>query len=152
MHKNIQHTCFYISFLLCIKVGYSQHILAQHWQIWKTLAQVQFKTIQKQGKEIDIPVFSAELQKLEGKEIYITGYLIPLEETNRQDYFVLSAYPYNDCYFCGGAGIETVIEVYAQEKIPYSRKPISLKGILKLNTQNSENLLFMLKNATLLAK
>jgi len=118
---------------------------------WETLAKVVIKTKynSKEGYEIDYPVFSEEVKALNGKIISIKGYIIPLDDLKGQNYFILSALPYNLCYFCGGAGPETVMEVYTLKEIPYSSKPITLKGRLKINANDYNHLMYLLKEATL---
>jgi len=73
--------------------------------------------------------------------------MIPLSELNNQNYFVLSAYPYNLCYFCGNAGPETVMEVYMKNTIQYSSRPITVKGKLVLNQSDFDMLIYQLKEA-----
>ena len=115
--------------------------------VWKTLGKVSFKTKKQDKYEIDYPVFSSEVKALQGKTIVVKGYIIPLSELDGQSYFVFSALPYNLCYFCGSAGPETVMEVYSRQKIPYTSKPIKMKGKLRLNNTDSDHLMYILEDA-----
>jgi hypothetical protein len=117
---------------------------------WKTLADVQIKSGKdKSGQfDIDYPVFGEKIQAFDGKWVIIKGYFIPVQEYESQTYFVLSAFPYNLCYFCGGAGPETVLEVYAQTPILYEETPMLLLGILRLNRDDPNHLLYILEKAT----
>ncbi|EAY24319.1 hypothetical protein [Microscilla marina] len=119
------------------------------YAVWKTLKDTQIKTKYDSQKryEVDIPLFGSKVKALNGKSITIKGYLIPIEAYTKQGFFILSALPYNLCYFCGGAGPETVMEVTSQQKIKYTDKPIVLKGILKLNATNPNHLMYRLQNA-----
>jgi len=121
---------------------------AQNHNMWNTLSKVTIRTETKAGQTIDVPVFSEELKKWNGKEIVLKGYIIPLEELRKQNYFVLSRYPFSLCYFCGGAGVETVIEVNIQKPIPFTEDAITVKGVLQLNDKSPNHLIFVLNNAT----
>ncbi len=123
--------------------------------VWKVLAKVTYKQEKDEmlGFEIDVPIFSKEVKALAGKEITIRGYIIPVEGYKQQDYFVFSAYPYNLCYFCGGAGPETVMEVFTPKgkSIKYTSKPITIRGKLALNAKDVNKLMYLLEDAVLIA-
>jgi hypothetical protein len=116
---------------------------------WKTLARITFKKEYNEmmGFKVDVPVFSEKVQELEGEEITVRGYIIPKEGYKSHEEFIFSAYPYNMCFFCGGAGPETVMEVYASEPIEYTPEPVSLKGKLELNDDDINRLIYALHDA-----
>ena len=97
------------------------------------------------GFKIDVPVFSQDVLALEGKEVTITGYIIPVEGYKSHKEFIFSAYPYNMCFFCGGAGPETVMEVVALEPVPYTADPVTIKGVLRLNATDINRLMYALE-------
>jgi len=101
------------------------------------------------GFKVDVPVFSEQVKKLEGKEVTIKGYIIPVEGYKSHKEFVFSAYPYNMCFFCGGAGPETVMEVYAKEAIKYTAEPVVIKGTLELNATDVNRLIYALNDVVL---
>lgn len=119
--------------------------------LWQFLADLTFKKEYDEmlGFKVDVPVFSEKLKKLEGKEVTIKGYIIPVEGYKSHTEFVFSAYPYNMCFFCGGAGPETVMEVYAIEAIKYTAEPVTIKGKLELNDSDINRLIYALNDATL---
>ena len=118
--------------------------------MWKTLAKITFKKEYDElmGFKIDVPVFSKEIQALEGKEVTIKGYIIPVEGYKSHKEFIFSAFPYNMCYFCGGAGPETVMEVSAIDAIKYTAEPITIKGILQLNSGDINKLIYSITKVT----
>ena len=126
----------------CFHIGFAQNI-------WGILSQVKYKKMvdENLGFEVEYPLFSAELKSYEGKEILVKGFIVPRDGYKNQTEFVLSALPVRSCYFCGGAGPETVIEVIAQKGIPFTADKIELKGILRLNTMDLNRLMFQLTNA-----
>ena len=120
--------------------------------IWKTLSKI---TFQKQYDEmlwfkVDVPVFSEAVKELEGQIVDIKGYIIPVEGYKSHQEFVFSAFPYNMCYFCGGAGPETVMEVYAKNPIKYTAEPIILRWKLQLNSGDINKLIYGLSEAVLI--
>jgi hypothetical protein len=138
--KKILLFCF-ILLLPCMAFSQSE--------MWKKLSDVQFK--RKYFKEVDeyflTPVFGNEVRELEGKEITVKGYVLPLETD--ETYIILSAYPFAACFFCGGAGPETVMEVYPIKPMK-NFKPdqiATFRGILKLNANDIDHLNYILENA-----
>lgn len=117
--------------------------------IWKTLGKITFTKEFDDflGFKVDKPVFSQEVNNLEGTEITIKGFIIPVEGYKSHTEFVFSAYPYNLCFFCGGAGPETVMEVYASEPIEYTAEPITIRGTLRLNSDDINRLMYALEEA-----
>jgi hypothetical protein len=122
--------------------------LAQTQNFWQTLAEVGFHSkTDKNGYTVEKPIFSSTLKKWNGKKIKLKGYVIPVSEIGDQDKFILSALPFNVCYYCGAAGPETVIEVETSEAIRFSSKAIWMEGILQLNDKDPDHHMFMLKSA-----
>ncbi len=119
-------------------------------KVWKTLSKITFKKEydEMMGFKVDIPVFSEDIKKMEGKVVQIKGYVIPVEGYKSHKEFIFSAYPYNMCFFCGGAGPETVMEVYAKEPIEYTADPITIQGTLELNATDINRLIYALNDAT----
>lgn len=137
-------------FLLLVFTGMGTTLTAQDGT-WKTLSKITFvkKYDDLMGFKVDMPVFGDEIRKLAGKEITLKGYVIPVEGYKSHREFVFSAYPYNMCFFCGGAGPETVMEVFADEAIKYSADPITIRGTLELNDTDINRLMYILKNVRL---
>lgn len=128
-------------------IGFSASLPAQD-NIWKTLGKITYKKEYDEmlGFKVDVPVFSADLQKLEGKEVTIKGYIIPVEGYKSHKEFIFSAYPYSMCFFCGGAGPETVMEVKAKSAVAFTAEPITIKGELHLNSTDINKLMYSLTN------
>lgn len=122
--------------------------------VWKTLGKI---TYQKEydellGFKVDVPVFSQPIKDLEGEEITVKGYIIPVEGYKDHSEFIFSAFPYNMCFFCGGAGPETVMEVEADEAIAFTAEQIIIKGTLQLNDSDINKLMYKLVNAKLISE
>lgn len=113
---------------------------------WKTLAKITYKKEYDElmGFKVDVPVFSEEIKAMAGKEIKIKGYIIPVEGYKSHSEFIFSAFPYNMCFFCGGAGPETVMEVSAIEDVKYTAEQIEIQGKLELNDSDINRLMYIL--------
>lgn len=119
--------------------------------VWTVLSKVTFKKEYDEmlGFKVDVPVFGEEVKTLAEEEVLIKGYIIPVEGYKSHKEFVFSAYPYNMCFFCGGAGPETVMEVFSLEPVKYTAEPIVLRGTLELNSSDINRLMYILKDARL---
>ena len=124
---------------------------AQGDAVWKTLSKITYKKEYDEfmGFKIDKPVFSDAVKALDGTEVSIKGFIIPVEGYKSHTEFVFSAFPYNMCFFCGGAGPETVMEVYATRPIEYQAEAITLKGTLRLNADDINRLMYSLEDAVI---
>ena len=132
----------------------SQTIDAQSFNTWNTLGMVTFKSEfdASIGREIKKPTVQAPALKLNGIEITIEGYFIPLDGKNAQSHFMLSKYTQNMCYFCGKAGPETAMQVFManSKKVKYSDEKIKLTGTLRINQNDPNSLLYTLEDAKLI--
>jgi len=107
---------------------------------WETLAGVQYSYIQnyEQNFWYGKPTFSENVKALENQEIIIQGFIIPGDISGNSYY--LSAFPFSSCFFCGGAGQESIMEL--RLKNPKKKlkldQVVTLKGTLRLNDQELE--------------
>lgn len=126
---------------------------AQSQNFWQVLAEVGYQSKRdKNGYQVEEPVFSKHLKSWNGKKIRLKGFVIPVSEVGDQDKFMLSSLPFNVCYFCGAAGPETVVEVESVEKIRFTSKPIWMEGTLYLNEKDPDRHMYVLKAAHLITQ
>lgn len=147
MTKSISWILLCFGLLFC-SISYAQDDAGVN--SWKTLSKITFRKQYDElmGFKIDVPVFSDEVKALEGTEIVVKGYIIPTEGYKSHSEFVFSAFPYNMCFFCGGAGVETVMEVEAKEPIEFTAEAVTIKGVLELNDDDINRLIYILKEVT----
>lgn len=117
--------------------------------LWKTLSKITYKKEYDElmGFKIDKPVFSEDIKKLDGEEVTVRGFIIPTEGYKSHTEFIFSAFPYSMCFFCGGAGPETVMEVVAKKPVKFTAEAITLKGTLRLNADDINRLMYALEDA-----
>jgi len=123
----------------------------QYSSTWNTLSKVKIerKLDASMTYEVDYPIFSDEVKALNGKVITLEGWMIPLDELRGEKYFVLSALPFASCFFCGGAGPETVIEVFTKEETEFELDRVKVKGKLRLNAEDPTQLMYVMTEAEL---
>ena len=99
------------------------------------------------------PVFAQELKDMVGKEINLEGYYLPID-VDGEAYIILSKFPYSQCFFCGGAGPESITEVAFKVKPGKFEMDqyLRVKGKLRLNEGNIDHGNFLLDDAVLVAK
>ncbi len=120
---------------------------------WKNLdsLKIEYYFDADYGDYLGKPTFSKESMAWNGKNVIIEGYWIPVSEIGDSTVSVLSALPYAQCFFCSGAGIETVMQIKAEGNIKRMEtdEKIKLKGKLLLNRDNPMELYYQLVNASL---
>ncbi|MCE7992213.1 MAG: hypothetical protein HEP71_09545 [Roseivirga sp.] len=138
-----------IALLFCFG---SSMAMAQSTNAWKTLSRVHYKTRfdELTQFEEEYPIFSEEVKALDCTEITLEGWMIPLDELRGENYFVLSSLPFANCFFCGGAGPETVMEIFSKKQIDFTEKKIKVTGKLKINADDPLRLMYILNEARLI--
>ena len=122
---------------------------AQTETSWTDLMDITFKDVYLEADDMYVyyPLFKEKQKSLDGVEIAITGYIIPVDVELNQ--YVLSAFPFSACFFCGNAGPESVMAVYFTEADQSFKtdQRLTLAGTLELNETNVDELIYVLRNA-----
>jgi hypothetical protein len=123
--------------------------------LWGLFAKTRF--VEKLNRQLSMyflyPAFPPELKALEGKQVELTGFYIPLEISDSK-MVILSKYPMAECFFCGGSGPESVAVVYLREKPGKRMKMddiIRVSGKLVLNEHDVDELNFIIKDAKIIS-
>lgn len=109
---------------------------------WRTLAQVELVKTKTRYE----PQFSAEVAALNGKELKIQGFMMPLEMGDKQSHFILSATP-QDCSFCMPGGPESLVEVKTRRPIAYGMEPVVLSGKMQVLKDDPTGVFYRLTDA-----
>lgn len=140
--------------LLLLLLLISSVMTAQQPVTWQKLAEIRWKTAYDPISETyyDIPHHNTTIKELNGKEIAIQGFYVPIDAEGK--YFALSATPSSMCFFCNVGGIETVMEIIVKKghndlKRIQADKFIELKGRFRLNMEYNEHLMYILEDAEL---
>jgi len=118
--------------------------------LWQTLEDVDYKAVYL--PEYDSyywqPTFGPKIKALQGKEVILKGYVLPVDID--QNFYVLSRYPFANCFFCGGAGKESVVDLrLVDKKKKYKTDDtLTFRGILRLNADDLYQMNYIIDNAT----
>ncbi|MFN8336617.1 MAG: DUF3299 domain-containing protein [Cyclobacteriaceae bacterium] len=115
--------------------------------VWPKLYDIKFEKKKDKLGEYDKPIFSAAAKSLNGKVITLPGYMIPFDTGSKGAKFMFSSMPINACFFCGVGGPESVVEVTMKQPLTFHDKPIEIKGILRLNDQDPDKMIYILEQA-----
>ncbi|MGC1244069.1 MAG: hypothetical protein WA874_20935 [Chryseosolibacter sp.] len=125
---------------------------SQDADMWNVFAKTKFEPRfdEKLGEYLFYPNFPETVRKLEGKEITLEGFYVPFAPEG-DDYIIISKYPMSQCFFCGGGGPESVAEVnFAKDPGRFKVDDlITVRGKLKLNTDDLDHINFILTGAVL---
>ena len=115
---------------------------------WKTL-EATGETTRKdaQGYILSKPLFTPQVKKLAGKRIKVAGWMMPMENGAKQNYFVLLGYP-PGCPFHFHAMPNQFIEVYADTPFATSgSQVIVVSGVLELTGQDESGIFYRMRKA-----
>jgi len=140
---------------LIVMTATGQSLAQSKPDMWDTFARTKFdpKYNEKLGEYLFYPTFQADLKALEGKEISIQGYYVPFAPEDGK-YIILSKFPMSQCFFCGGGGPESIMEVSFAKGTPKFQVDdlVTVKGKLKLNAEDMEHVNFIMSDAVVVAK
>lgn len=130
----------FVIFFLCFLsiTGFGQSMVS-----WDTFAKVTFhrEFSDKFGFEVNVkpPEFAFEVLAHDTKMIKVRGYVIPVDI--ELGMYLVSANPFANCFFCGNAGPETVVELFPSHKLPRfsTDQIVTFKGILQVNKEGKMN-------------
>ncbi|NVK27724.1 MAG: DUF3299 domain-containing protein [Flavobacteriia bacterium] len=137
--------------ILLISILTSISTAAQTTIKWADLEDVEFvEFYDRERSEWSLKAeFSDDVQALDNQEVVITGYVIPLDVSG--EVYVLSAFAFSSCFFCGGAGPETVMGLTFEESPPQLKTDdvISVRGTLHINRNPGLEFHYMLSDVVI---
>ncbi|MEL6975789.1 MAG: hypothetical protein AAGL29_10400 [Bacteroidota bacterium] len=136
-----------ICFFLLVFVAVSG--MAQAKLTWRDFADIDFESVYNEKYEVYFlkPKFGQKIKTYQGKKISITGFFLDLSGSG--EIFLVSQNPMASCFFCGGAGPETIIEVAFKEKPAFrTDQVVSITGILELNADDVDHCNYILNLAS----
>ncbi|GAA4272435.1 hypothetical protein U6A24_10190 [Aquimarina gracilis] len=142
MHKIV----FLALFLILTKFN----LLSQEKLNWDDFADVKFSRVYSAAYDDFFlkPKFGPMIQTYEGAKIRIKGYFLDFSIEEDQ-FYLLSQNPRASCFFCGGAGPESVVEVIFKQRPNFKMDQIvEVTGILQLNADDVDHCNYILKEAT----
>jgi hypothetical protein len=116
---------------------------------WKLLGQIKFlKKKHKDYGEIDFPVINDILKKKSGKKVFMSGFIVPIDNVN----YALSKNVFASCFFCGKAGPETIMGIkFKAGKIKLKTDQyVTLEGNFRVNENNVEDWIYHIEDAIII--
>ena len=116
------------------------------WQLFGKTKEIEDCTIDKDGFDYCLikPVYDDKIKKYNGKKVTITGFMFPLEQSEKQKKFLIGPYPLS-CPFHYHVGPSQVIEISSDEAVDFSFDPITIKGELKVRYNEETGTFYYLK-------
>jgi hypothetical protein len=111
---------------------------------WKIFATSKVSLDDKtQTYSIDL---TPEVKAMVGKELAISGFILPLESTEKFTHYLLSKRT-PTCPFCPPGEGNEIIEVFTKDPITWEKDMVVVTGIMKLTNNPDMGLFFQLKDA-----
>lgn len=141
----IKSILFLFLFSLLSISAFSQKTIA-----WKDVMDIYAKEVRFSEKNPTLAIKGQgmSLKDIEGKKITITGYFLDLDPDG--EWFMVSKNPFATCFFCGGAGPETVIELFKFKNVKKKFKTddiVTVTGTIKMIAENEDDVGFVIHNA-----
>ncbi|HEU0137907.1 MAG TPA: hypothetical protein VFQ50_11505 [Flavobacterium sp.] len=122
--------------------------LATDTLTWKLLGDIKF--VKKQHAdygEVMFPVVNAKLKGLQKKKVTISGFIVPIDNTN----YAISKNVFASCFFCGQAGPETIMGIKFKDFKGRLKTDqyVTITGILRVNENNVDEWIYNLDQAVI---
>ena len=95
---------------------------------WRVLTDIELR---EDNLGLPLPVFTPEVRALDGKDVRVQGFMLPLDNNDRQSHFLLVRTP-PSCFYCLPGGPENVVEVRTSKPVPFGFDPIVIAGRMEL--------------------
>ncbi|MBL6664548.1 MAG: DUF3299 domain-containing protein [Rickettsiales bacterium] len=115
--------------------------------LWQDLKESPFRFDKKDGT-YDI-VYSEKIKSLVGKEVEVSGFMMPLEPGDKFKHFLISSKT-PTCFFCPPGDPNEVIEVRSKKPIKWSSDLITVRGKFNLVSNKELGLFFQIKEGVLI--
>ncbi|MEM8927955.1 MAG: hypothetical protein AAGC45_07115 [Bacteroidota bacterium] len=138
------HRGLFIFFTLLV----TQSSFSQSKLTWDDLADVEFKPEYNEKYDVHflMPTFGEKIKAYQGKKVKVIGYFLDISGTG--EVFLISSNPMASCFFCGGAGPESIIEVNFTKIPPFTTdKVVEVTGTLRLNRDDVDHCNYILNGA-----
>lgn len=120
---------------------------AQREAPWDTLMQAEYEEVETpDGWEWNVS-FPEAVEQLNEQSVIMKGFVIPLGYAEKQEHFLISAFPGHGCFFHMPGGPESIVEVRAAEPIAFTYNTIAVEGTLELLWDDPYGLLYRLVDA-----
>lgn len=110
---------------------------------WKTLAEGVSLRLRDGVYKL---VLADQVKALNGKHVKLQGFMLPLEQEEKQKHFLLTANP-PTCFFCLPGGAESIVEVKCDKPVAFGFEPIVVSGRLEVIENHDFGLIYRVTRA-----
>ncbi|MDA0683996.1 MAG: DUF3299 domain-containing protein [Bacteroidetes bacterium] len=121
--------------------------LAQETVKWDKLAEVDWEESIIDGITTYTPQFTEDISSLDGQTVTLSGFMIPLDFSEMQTNFLISAFPGDGCYFHMPGGPNSIAEVQAEEGVEFTYDTVQVEGKFVVLKDDPYGLLFRIVDA-----
>lgn len=112
--------------------------------LWDTLYKTKVTFDEKKG--LYSARFPDKVKKMNGQRVKISGFMLPLESTEKFNHFLLSRRT-PTCFFCPPGAPNEIIEVYSQKPTKWVEDLVTYEGKFELMNNGEMGVFFKLTNA-----
>ena len=125
-------------------LGYLDHASDQRWIYFQ-----QTKVVADPKKGIYTASFTPYLDRVDGTQFSISGFMLSVEATTSTRHFILTRRN-SSCPFCPQNEPTEAIEVFTQNSVAVSKDAIIVEGRLQLVARSADGLFYRLEGAKVL--
>lgn len=128
---------------------FSKNLVVSDTLTWGLLGKISYKN--KPHKDypegVMFPIVNKTLKAKKGKQITISGFIIPIDDTS----YALSKNVFAQCFFCGQAGPETIMGIKFKnlKKRLKTDQYVTLTGTFRYNETDVEDWIYHIDNAVI---
>lgn len=111
--------------------------------LWKVFSQCEIKTNQNNSYSIS---YVPGVRAMNGKQVTISGFMQPLEATEKFSHYLLSSRA-PTCAFCPPGEPNEIVEVFSARPVRWEENQVTVKGALVLANDSKKGIFFQLKDA-----
>ena len=115
-----------------------------HDPMWNTLGKTQIHLDEKKG--LYSATFPPEVKALVGKEVTISGFMLPLEATEKFQHFILSKRT-PTCPFCPPGEPNEIVDIWMEKSVGWNEDVIKITGTFGLMDNPQLGLFFKITEA-----
>lgn len=117
--------------------------------IWQVLQKTKIKADEKSG--LYSAKFPVEVKAFSGKDITVSGFIMPLESKDKFKHFLLAKRT-PTCPFCPPGEPNEIIDVRTVKPVVYTDDLVNVKGRFEFMNDKEMGLFFRLNNASIIGK
>jgi len=115
--------------------------------VWQTLGKTKIDVSKKGGYYS--ATFPAGVKALAGTQVSVSGFILPLESTEKFKHFILSKRT-PTCPFCPPGEPNEIVDVWTTAPVAYTEDMVTVKGQFELMNDKEMGMFFKLKSAKLM--